>query len=36
MLDEEKAAGRPVQLVRSRVMAKAAKLLFKALVEELE
>nr|WP_026733713.1 hypothetical protein [Fischerella sp. PCC 9605] len=31
-LDAEKAAGKPVQLVRSRVSAKAAKLLFKELV----
>ncbi len=32
-LDEEKAAGRPVKLVRSRVASKAAKLLFKELVK---
>ncbi len=32
-LDEEKAAGRPVRLVRSRVASKAAKLLFKELVK---
>ncbi len=35
-LDAEKAAGRPVRLVRSRISAKAAKLLFKKLVEGLE
>lgn len=34
-LDEEKAQGRPVKLVRSRLMAKAARLLFKKLVETL-
>nr|WP_236117266.1 hypothetical protein [Hassalia byssoidea] len=35
-MDAEKAAGRPVRLVRSRISAKAAKLLFKKLVEGLE
>ncbi|GAX41456.1 hypothetical protein NIES4075_24290 [Tolypothrix sp. NIES-4075] len=35
-LDAEKAAGRPVRLVRSRISAKAAKLLFRKLVEALE
>lgn len=34
-LDDEKAAGRPPRLVRSRIAAKAAKLLFKELVKEL-
>lgn len=34
-LDEEKASGRPVRLVRSRISAKAARLLFKELVLEL-
>jgi hypothetical protein len=34
-LDEEKAAGRPVRLVRSRISAKAAKLLFRELVKNL-
>lgn len=33
MLDEEKAQGRPIKLVRSRVSAKAAKLLFRELVK---
>lgn len=32
-LDDEKAAGRPVRLVRSRIAAKACKLLFKELVK---
>ena len=32
-LDSEKAAGRPVRLVRSRIAVKAAKLLFKELVQ---
>jgi hypothetical protein len=32
-LDAEKAAGRPIRLVRSRISAKAAKLLFKELVK---
>ena len=32
-LDEEKAAGRPIRLVRSRVAAQAVKLLFKELVK---
>ncbi|MFB2770350.1 transposase [Pelatocladus sp. BLCC-F211] len=32
-LDSEKAAGRPVRLVRSRIAAKAARLLFKELVK---
>ncbi|MGI2903325.1 transposase [Tolypothrix sp. VBCCA 56010] len=35
-LDAEKAAGRPVRLVRSRVFVKAAKLLFRELVKALE
>ena len=35
-LDAEKAAGRPVRLVRSRVSVKAAKLLFRELVKALE
>jgi Transposase len=35
LLDEEKAAGRPVRLVRSRISAKAAKLLFRELVKNL-
>ncbi|MEG4454392.1 IS110 family transposase [Microcoleus sp. N9_A1] len=35
IMDEEKASGRPVRLVRSRVAAKAVKLLFKELVYEL-
>ncbi|MEG4323111.1 MULTISPECIES: transposase [unclassified Microcoleus] len=35
ILDTEKASGRPVKLVRSRVAAKAVKLLFKELVREL-
>ncbi|NEU75517.1 IS110 family transposase, partial [Hassallia byssoidea VB512170] len=35
-LDAEKSQGRPVRLVRSRISAKAAKLLFKKLVEGLE
>ncbi|MEG5048035.1 IS110 family transposase [Microcoleus sp. B4-C1] len=35
IMDEEKASGRPVRLVRSRVAAKAVKLLFKELVREL-
>ena len=34
-LEEEKAAGRPVRLVRSRIAVKAAKLLFKELVRTL-
>ncbi|WP_029631627.1 IS110 family transposase [[Scytonema hofmanni] UTEX B 1581] len=34
-LDAEKAAGRPVRLVRSRISAKAAKLLFRELVKQL-
>lgn len=33
-LDLEKAAGRPIKLVRSRIAAKAARLLFKELVKE--
>jgi hypothetical protein len=35
-LDAEKAVGRPVRLVRSRISAKAAKLLFRKLVKSLE
>lgn len=35
IMDTEKASGRPVRLVRSRVAAKAVKLLFKELVREL-
>ena len=35
IIDEEKLSGRPVRLVRSRVAAKAVKLLFKELVREL-
>jgi hypothetical protein len=35
IIDAEKASGRPVRLVRSRVAAKAVKLLFKELVHEL-
>lgn len=35
IMDAEKASGRPVRLVRSRVAAKAVKLLFKELVQEL-
>ncbi|MEG4883025.1 transposase [Microcoleus sp. K1-B6] len=35
IMDSEKASGRPVRLVRSRVAAKAVKLLFKELVREL-
>lgn len=35
IMDAEKASGRPVRLVRSRVAAKAVKLLFKELVSEL-
>jgi len=35
IMDEEKLSGRPVRLVRSRVAAKAVKLLFKELVCEL-
>ncbi|MEG4275175.1 MULTISPECIES: IS110 family transposase [unclassified Microcoleus] len=35
IMDSEKASGRPVRLVRSRVAAKAVKLLFKELVQEL-
>jgi hypothetical protein len=35
-LDAEKAAGRPVRLVRSRISAKAVKLLFRELVKVLE
>jgi len=34
-MDAEKLSGRPVRLVRSRVAAKAVKLLFKELVREL-
>ena len=34
-LDQEKAKGRPIKLVRSRICAKAARLLFKELVKEL-
>jgi hypothetical protein len=34
IMDEEKLSGRPVKLVRSRVAAKAVKLLFKELVHE--
>ncbi|WP_375469557.1 hypothetical protein [uncultured Nostoc sp.] len=32
-LDTEKAAGRPVKLVRNRVAAKGARLLFRELVK---
>ncbi|MEP6517432.1 IS110 family transposase [Microcoleus vaginatus] len=35
IMDSEKASGRPVRLVRSRVAAKAVKLLFRELVREL-
>ncbi len=35
IIDAEKASGRPVKLVRSRVAAKAVKLLFKELIYEL-
>ena len=35
IMDAEKLSGRPVRLVRSRVAAKAVKLLFKELVHEL-
>lgn len=35
LIDAEKASGRPVKLVRSRIAAKAVKLLFKELVREL-
>ncbi|WP_293126862.1 transposase [Microcoleus sp. bin38.metabat.b11b12b14.051] len=35
LIDAEKASGRPVKLVRSRMAAKAVKLLFKELVQEL-
>jgi hypothetical protein len=35
-IDTEKAAGKPVQLVRSRTSAKGAKLLFKELLNLLE
>jgi hypothetical protein len=35
IMDAEKTSGRPVRLVRSRVAAKAVKLLFKELVHEL-
>ena len=35
LMDLEKASGRPVRLVRSRVAAKAVKILFKELVREL-
>lgn len=35
IMDSEKASGRPVRLIRSRVAAKAVKLLFKELVCEL-
>jgi len=35
IMDAEKASGRPVRLVRSRVAAKAVKMLFKELVREL-
>jgi len=35
IMDQEKASGRPVRLARSRVAAKAVKLLFKELVREL-
>lgn len=34
VLDEEKASGRPIKLVRSRVCSKAARLLFDALVKQ--
>ena len=34
-LDREKEAGRPVRLVRARIAAKAVKLLFKYLVDEI-
>ncbi|MHC5726888.1 MAG: hypothetical protein ACYTXY_22675 [Nostoc sp.] len=34
-LDTEKAAGRPVKLVRNRVAAKGARLLFRELVKAL-
>jgi hypothetical protein len=32
-LDAEKAAGRPVKLVRNRIVAKGARLLFRELVK---
>jgi hypothetical protein len=35
-LDTEKAAGRPVKLVRNRVAAKGARLLFRELVKSLK
>lgn len=35
LIDTEKASGRPVRLIRSRVAAKSVKLLFKELVQEL-
>ncbi len=35
IMDEEKLSGRPVRLIRSRVAAKAVKMLFKELVREL-
>lgn len=35
MIDSEKASGRPIKLVRSRVAAKAVKLLFRELVQAL-
>lgn len=34
-LDEEKVKGRPIRLIRSRISAKAARLLFKELIKEL-
>jgi hypothetical protein len=34
-MDLEKSGGRPVKLVRSRICAKAARMLFKELVKEL-
>ena len=35
-LDSEKAQGRPVKLVRNRIAAKGAKLLFRELVKSLK
>jgi hypothetical protein len=34
-MDQEKLTGRPVRLIRSRVAAKAVKMLFRELVREL-
>lgn len=34
-LDDEKASGRPIRLVRARICAKTARLLFKELVKDL-